>query len=63
MVPKLPITQQEIILQDPWKQTISRDKYLLSDDSVDAGRFRDCVHRQLYAVMEPSTPVHLYTPS
>ena len=63
MVPKFPITQQEIILQDPWTQTISRDKYLLSDGSVYAGSFRDCVHPQLYAVMEPSTPVHLYTPS
>ena len=36
MVPKLPTTQQEIILQDPWTQTLARERFLLSDDSDDS---------------------------
>ena len=35
MVSKLPVTQQENILQDPWTQTLARER--LSDDSDDAG--------------------------
>ena len=58
MVPKLPITQQEI-LQDPWTQTISHDKYLLSDGSVDAGSFRDW-HVCILNCMQWWNPLFLY---
>ena len=37
MVPNLPITLQEVILLDPWTQTLARERYLLYDGSVDAG--------------------------
>ena len=68
MVPKLPITQKEIILQDPWTQTLARERFLLSDYSDDAGNrlivfATDCVHHQLCTAMELSTPVHPYSPS
>ena len=49
MVPELPITQ-EIILQDPWTQTLARESFLLSDDSD--GIFYSCksLFAQLYTL-------------
>ena len=49
MVQKLPITQ-EIILQDPWTQTLARGRFLLSDDSD--GTFYSCtsLFAQLYTL-------------
>ena len=61
-VPKLPITQKELILQDPWTQTLARERFLLSDDSDDAGNriIVFAIEENLQRLCASST-VHVYS--